>query len=105
MVFQSVVSKTDSVVNRRKKIGSCLNRFYYYGLILGQTMNTFSDIVEEADKLTLEEQETFIEILQKRVSETKRNKLIKKALESSEEFGKGHKLTSSIDDIMKEIAS
>ena len=68
-------------------------------------MNTFSDIVEEADKLTLEEQETFIEILQKRVSETKRNKLIKKALESSEEFDKGHKFTSSIDDIMKEITS
>ncbi len=52
-------------------------------------MNTFSDIIEEADKLTLEEQETLIGILQKRIAEEKRKRLEEEILISKEEHGNG----------------
>ncbi|MGA2297702.1 MAG: hypothetical protein ABSG15_09165 [FCB group bacterium] len=68
-------------------------------------MNTFSEIVDAASNLTLDEQESFIEIFQRRIAEEKRKLLFKEVLESEKEFESGNKKTSSIDEIMKEIRS
>ena len=68
-------------------------------------MNTFYEFVEETNKLTLDEQESFVDILQKRIAEEKRNRFIIESKESVTEFKSGNKHTSSIDDIMKEILS
>ena len=68
-------------------------------------MNTFYEFVEETNKLTLDEQESFVDILQKRIAEEKRNRFIIESKESVTEFESGNKHTSSIDDILKEILS
>jgi hypothetical protein len=68
-------------------------------------MNTFYEIVEESSKLTLDEQESFVDILQKRISLEKRRQLIDEVKESSREFESGDKHTSSIEEIMNEILS
>jgi len=68
-------------------------------------MNTFYEFVEETNKLTLDEQESFVDILQKRIAEEKRNRFIIESKDSVKEFESGNKHTSSIDDIMKEILS
>ncbi|MCX6154975.1 MAG: hypothetical protein NT007_12540 [Candidatus Kapabacteria bacterium] len=66
-------------------------------------MNTFYEIIEETNKFSIDEQETFVEILQKRISAEKRIRIIDEARESRLEFESGDKQTTSIDDIMKEI--
>ena len=68
-------------------------------------MNTFYEIVEASSHLTLDEQESFVDILNKRIIEEKRKRIINEVLESQREFESGEKLTSSIDDILKEIQS
>ena len=59
-------------------------------------MNTFYEFVEETNKLTLDEQESFVDILQKRIAEEKRNRFIIESMESVKEFESGNKHTSSI---------
>lgn len=68
-------------------------------------MNTFYEFIEEANKLSLDEQESIVEILQKRIAEEKRSRFVKESLESVKEFEAGNKSTSSVDEIMKEIVS
>jgi hypothetical protein len=68
-------------------------------------MNKFYEIVEASSNLTLDEQESFVILLQKRIAEEKRKRIIKEVMESRKEFESGNKHTSSINDIMKEILS
>lgn len=66
-------------------------------------MNTFSDFVEEIDKLSLDEQESFVDILQKRIAEEKRKRFVEEALESKEEFEKGSYSEGSSADLFKAL--
>lgn len=66
-------------------------------------MNTFYEMVEEVSNLSLDEKESFVNILQKRISEEKRLRLIEEIKESNKQFEEGNKYTSSIDEIMKEV--
>jgi len=68
-------------------------------------MANFTDIVDESSKLTLDEQESFVDILKKRIIEQKRQIIIEEAIQSREEFDSGRQKTSNIEDIMKEIQS
>ncbi|MFH1050989.1 MAG: hypothetical protein V1779_08715 [bacterium] len=68
-------------------------------------MSNFYKILEESSNLSLDEQESFVDILQKRIAEEKRKSLISVVRESQMEYEAGDKKTSSIDDIMKEITS
>ena len=66
-------------------------------------MNNFYEILDASSNLTLEEQESFVDILQKRIIEEKRKKLIYEIMESEKEFETGDLQISTIDEIMKEI--
>ena len=66
-------------------------------------MNTFSDFVEEIDKLSLDEQESFVAVLQKRIAEEKRKRFVEEALESKEEFEKGVYSKGSSADLFKAL--
>jgi hypothetical protein len=68
-------------------------------------MANFTDIVDESSKLTLDEQESFVDILKKRIIEQKRQIIIDEAIQSREEFESENKVTSNIDDILYEIQS
>lgn len=68
-------------------------------------MANFTDIVDESSKLTLDEQESFVDILKRRIIEQKRQIIIEETIQSRIEFDSGGKKTSSIEDILKEIQS
>ena len=65
----------------------------------------FSDVLETIEKFTVDEKETLVDILQNRLREDKRRRIIKSVKESQREFEKGNLKPSSVDDIMKEILS
>ncbi|ROL58099.1 hypothetical protein D9V86_11830 [Bacteroidetes/Chlorobi group bacterium ChocPot_Mid] len=68
-------------------------------------MSNFYEILDETSNLSLDEQESFVDILQKRIAEEKRKSLISAVKESQKEYETGDKKTSSVDEIMKEILS
>ncbi len=68
-------------------------------------MHAFADILDLADELTLDEKESFVEIMQKRISQERRKQLISEAHDSVEYFNNSSKNTSSIEDILKDIMS
>ena len=66
---------------------------------------TFAEIMETVEQLSVDEKETLIDILQHRLRENKRQKIVKSVKEARREFEEGKTKTTSVDDIMKEILS
>ena len=66
-------------------------------------MTTFSDVVDAADDLTVDEQETLVEILRRRIAKRNREALVRDVAEARVEFRTGHASTSSVSDIMEEL--
>ena len=66
---------------------------------------TFAEVLETIEKFTVDEKETLVDILQNRLRETKRRRIVKSVKESKREFEKGDLKPASVDDIMKEILS
>ena len=66
-------------------------------------MTTFSDVVDAADELSLDEQETLVEILQRRIAERNRERVISEVAEARAEFQTGQHRTVSVRDIMNEV--
>ena len=66
---------------------------------------TFGDVLEAAEKLSLDEQETLIDILRRRAIERRRERLSKDIKEAEKEFREGKSKPASVDEIMKEILS
>jgi hypothetical protein len=66
---------------------------------------SFAEVLEAADKLTLDEKETVIDILKKRVVEQRRKELVREIQEAQQEFRQGKCKLASPDEIMKEILS
>ncbi len=66
-------------------------------------MTRFSDILDAADGLSVDEQETLLEILQRRIAERNRAELVREVAESRAEFGKGAAKVGSAKDIMDEV--
>jgi hypothetical protein len=62
-----------------------------------------NNILEEFDSLSLEEQETILEIEKKRMIERKRKQLVKDVEEAEREFKSGNLKPESVEDIMKAI--
>ena len=69
-----------------------------------QTM-IFSQVLEAADQLSLEEQAYLISILRKRMIERRRMELAQDIEEAREEFEKGHCQPATSSEIMEEILS
>jgi hypothetical protein len=64
---------------------------------------TFGEVLDAAEKLSLDEQETLIEILRRRAIERRRDRLAKDIKEAEKEFREGKCKPASVDEIMKEI--
>jgi hypothetical protein len=64
---------------------------------------TFSDIVDAADSLSVDEQQTLVEILRRRIAERNRERLLHDVQEARREFGKGQTSPTSVKAIMDEV--
>lgn len=67
-----------------------------------QTM-PFADVLEAIEKLSLEEQETLIDILHRRIAERGRKALAVEIQEARREFAEGRCRPTSAEELMKEI--
>ena len=65
----------------------------------------FGEILEAADELPIEDQETLIAILKNRLRERRRAELLKDIQEAEKEFKEGKCQPATPDELMKEILS
>jgi len=61
---------------------------------------TFADVVEAADSLSVEEQEELVAIVQRRLVEAARERLVRDVDEGREEFEAGQLKAMSVDEIV-----
>ena len=66
-------------------------------------MTTFSDVVDAADDLSVNEQETLVEILRRRIAKCNREALVRDVAEARAEFQSGQTRATSVGDIMNEV--
>ena len=66
---------------------------------------SFNEVLETAEKLPIEDQETLIEILNKRIIERRRSKLANEIRNAQKEFKAGKCRPTSVDELMREILS
>jgi len=66
---------------------------------------SFHVVVEAADRLTEEEQETLIELLNRRLADRRRAQLVRDIQEAQREFESGALRPTTPNEIMKEILS
>jgi hypothetical protein len=64
---------------------------------------TFHDVLEAADHLPLDDQETLVEIINRRVIEQRRAELIKTVKKARKEFDQNKCRPSTPDELMGEI--
>jgi len=65
----------------------------------------FHVVVEAADRLALEEQETLVKVLNRRLADRRRAALARDIRDAQKEFERGALRPTSPDEIMKEILS
>lgn len=63
----------------------------------------FATILDEVDRLPLDEQDLLRDILSKRIVERRRNQIASEIREARAEYKAGGCLPVSVDDLMKEI--
>lgn len=63
----------------------------------------FGEILEAADDLTIEDQETLLDILKSRLRDRRRAELAKDIQEAGKEFEKGSCKPATPDELMREI--
>lgn len=68
-------------------------------------MVKFSDIVDAADDLSVDEQETLVEILRRRIAKRNREALCRDVAEARAEFEAGKTSSASVSDLMDEVQS
>jgi len=66
---------------------------------------TFEEVLEAADRLSLEEQGTIIDILHRRMIDQRRKELVKEVHEARKEFQEGRCRQATSEEILKEILS
>lgn len=69
---------------------------------MGKT-TSFAEVLEAADRLSLDDQEVLADVLHRRVIAQRRHRLITEVREAQEEYGKGEARPASPDEIMAEI--
>lgn len=65
----------------------------------------FGDVLEAADRLSEEEQETLLEVLRKRLAERRRSEIADDVAEARREHERGETREVSPDELMTEILS
>ncbi len=68
-----------------------------------EAIASFGEILEAADHLTVEEQESLLDILKKRLLARRRAELAKNVQEAYEEFQTGNSRVVTPDELMAEI--
>lgn len=66
---------------------------------------SFGEVLDAADKLTLEEQEALIEVLSRRATDRRRDQLGRDIRNARKEFKEGRTKVSAPEDILSEILS
>ena len=66
-------------------------------------MATFSDVVDAADNLSVDEQETLVEILRRRIAKQNRAALVQDVAESRDEFKSGTARPGTVSEIINEV--
>ena len=66
-------------------------------------MTSFSEILDAAGNLSIDEQETLLEILQHRVAERNRAQLVRDVEAARAEFAEGRAKTATVREIMDEV--
>ena len=70
-----------------------------------QNATVFVDLLDAADNLSLDEQETLVEILQHRMAEHRRAELTKEIKEAEQEYRSGQCRPVTPDELMGEVLS
>lgn len=65
-------------------------------------MRTFSDVVDAADELSVEEQEALLDILRRRIAERNRKQLVREVAAARAEFAQGATRPASAKEIVEE---
>ena len=71
----------------------------------GTEAKSFAQILEAADKLSLEEQEQLIDVLSRRAADRRRSLLSREIRNARKEFKEGLAKPANADDIVSEILS
>jgi hypothetical protein len=66
-------------------------------------MATFSDVLDAADQLSLDEQQTLVEILRRRIADLNRQRLVNDVKDARGEFANGQSSPASVDDLIDEV--
>jgi hypothetical protein len=66
---------------------------------------TFAEVLETIETFTVDEKETLVDILQHRLSEYRRNQLLKEIETAEQEFEQGLCKPMSVDEFMQEVSS
>lgn len=64
---------------------------------------SLNEILEDAERLSLEEQETLLEILNRRITNRRRAELAKDIRDAQREFREGKTRTATPDELVNEI--
>lgn len=67
------------------------------------TETPFAQVLEAADRLSLEDQQSVVEILHRRIVERRREELAREIREAEEEFRAGESKPRSAAELMEEI--
>jgi hypothetical protein len=70
-----------------------------------QNTAAFADLLDAADRLSLDEQETLVEILQRRMIEHRRAELAKEIQETEQEYQAGRCRPATPDELIGEVLS
>ncbi|KFD40942.1 hypothetical protein HX99_06590 [Peptococcaceae bacterium SCADC1_2_3] len=70
-----------------------------------ENVMTFNEILESADKLSFDEQETLMEVLHRRLIEHRRAELAKEIQDAQQEYQEGRCQPATPSELMKEILS
>ncbi len=71
---------------------------------MGNVM-VFNEVLESADKLSLDEQETLMEVLHRRIIEHRRAELVKEIRDTQQEYQKVRCVPATPSELMKDILS
>jgi hypothetical protein len=70
-----------------------------------QNTTAFVELLDAADKLSLDEQETLVEILQRRMVEHRREELAKEIQDAEQEYQAGRCRPATPEELMGEVLS
>jgi hypothetical protein len=68
-----------------------------------ESENTFSSVLDAADALSVEEQETLIDVLSHRVADANRRRLYAEVQDARREFAEGKCQPANVDALMQEL--